>query len=245
MSKIKTISHAKIKPSSILFLLRAYNESSRIAGVIDTIMAAGFRKILVINDGSRDTTESIVRRYNNCILISHSYNRGAGAALETGFEFLRRSAKTLGVEFVVTFDSDGQHDIADIGEFTQAFEQNPDLDIVFGSRFVRKTQSNVPFHRRCVLWGGKIFTWIISGIKLTDSHNGYRMHHMRAVNAITLTMDGMEYASELIEQVRIHDLTLAEVPVNIHYDSYTLGKGQKHGGVWRIVSKIIVWKWFR
>ena len=114
MSKINTISHAKIKPSSILFLLRAYNESSRIAGVIDTIMAAGFRKILVINDGSRDTTESIVRRYNNCILISHSYNRGAGAALETGFEFLRRSAKTLGVEFVVTFDSDGQHDIADI-----------------------------------------------------------------------------------------------------------------------------------
>jgi glycosyltransferase involved in cell wall biosynthesis len=76
-------------------LLRAYNEESRITGVIDSIMAAGFRKILVINDGSRDATEALVRTYHNCIVISHSHNRGAGAALETGFEFLRRNASTL------------------------------------------------------------------------------------------------------------------------------------------------------
>ncbi len=37
-------------------------------------------------------------------------------------------------------------------------------------------------------------------------------------------MDGMEYASELIEQVRIHQLKWREVPVNIHYDEYSLGK---------------------
>jgi hypothetical protein len=53
---------------------------------------------------------------------------------------------------VVTFDADGQHDIADIGEFIRAFEKDPDLDIVFGSRFIRKTQTNVPFIRRCILW---------------------------------------------------------------------------------------------
>jgi hypothetical protein len=53
---------------------------------------------------------------------------------------------------VVTFDADGQHDIVDIEEFIQAFEKDPDLDIVFGSRFIRKTQTNVPFYRRCILW---------------------------------------------------------------------------------------------
>jgi polyprenyl-phospho-N-acetylgalactosaminyl synthase len=245
MSKINTHFRTKIPQEAVLFLLRAYNEEGRITQVIESIMTAGFRKILVINDGSRDNTENLVGAYSNCILISHSHNRGAWAALETGFEFLRRNASTLGVEFVVTFDADGQHDIEDIGAFIQAFEGTPDLDIVFGSRFIKKTRTNVPFYRRCILWGGMIFTWMISGIKLTDSHNGYRMHHMRAISAITLTMDGMEYASELIEQVRIHRLQFAEVPVNIRYDSYTLGKGQKHGGVWRIVSKMIIWKWFR
>ena len=73
-----------------------------------------------------------------------------------------------------------------------------------------------------------MFTWMISGIKLTDSHNGYRMIAVKSLVHLELTMDGMEYASELIEQVRIHGLIFAEVPVNITYDEYTLAKGQRH-----------------
>ena len=37
-------------------------------------------------------------------------------------------------------------------------------------------------------------------------------------------MDGMEYASELIDQIASHHLSFSEVPVNIHYDEYTLSK---------------------
>lgn len=130
----------------------------------------------------------------------------------------------LGIKFVLTFDADGQHDVADMQKFIDKFEQNPELDVIFGSRFIIKTNSNVPFFRRITLWGGKWFTWAVSGIELTDSHNGFRMLRTSAVQAIVLTMDGMEYASELIEQVRLQKLKFSEVPVNIHYDEYTLGK---------------------
>jgi hypothetical protein len=71
------------------------------------------------------------------------------------------------------------------------------------------------------------------------------MLSISAIRQIVLSMDGMEYASELIEQVRLQGLRFSEVPVNIRYDSYTMGKGQRHGGVWRIVSRIVWWKWFR
>ncbi len=128
-------------------------------------------------------------------------------------------------------------------KFLKAFEVDPQLDIVFGSRFVIKTDSNVPFFRRIILWGGKWFTWAISGIKLTDAHNGYRMHTIGAIRKIMLTMDGMEYASELIEQVRINELKFTEVPVNILYDEYTMKKGQRYGGAMRIAARII-WKKF-
>lgn len=198
-----------------------------------------------MNDGSKDETETIARSYSNVIYLEHSYNRGGGAALETGFEFLRRNAETLGIHFVVTFDADGQHTIKDVPKFIQAFEKFPEVDVVFGSRFIQKTDSNVPLLRRLTLWGGKWFTWAISGIRLTDSHNGYRMLRIEAVKKIILTMDGMEYASELIEQVRLQELKFAEVPVNIWYDEYTMGKGQRFGGMWRIASKILWWKWFR
>ena len=123
----------------------------------------------------------------------------------------------------------------------KAFERDPTLDIVFGSRFIVKTKSNVPWTRRIILFGGMIFTWAISGIKLTDSHNGYRMIRVDRLRDLRLTMDGMEYASELIELVHVHKLKFTEVPVNIHYDAYTLAKGQKHGGALRIVLRML-WK---
>jgi hypothetical protein len=50
------------------------------------------------------------------------------------------------------------------------------------------------------------------------------MMRVGALDQIRITMDGMEYASELIDQVGSHALRFAEVPVNIHYDAYTLGK---------------------
>jgi hypothetical protein len=50
------------------------------------------------------------------------------------------------------------------------------------------------------------------------------MMRVDILNQIRITMDGMEYASELIDQVGSHALRFTEVPVNIHYDAYTLGK---------------------
>jgi glycosyltransferase involved in cell wall biosynthesis len=62
--------------NEICFLIRAYNEASRIGGVIDEVIAAGYKKILVVNDGSRDNTEEIVRKYPNVIYLEHTQNRG-------------------------------------------------------------------------------------------------------------------------------------------------------------------------
>ena len=64
----------------------------------------------------------------------------------------------------------------------------------------------------------------MSNIHLTDSHNGYRMIRVDKLKYLPLKMNGMEYASELIEQISINKLKYREVPVNIHYDDYTLAK---------------------
>lgn len=123
--------------------------------------------------------------------------------------------------------------------FEKAYVDDASLDVVFGSRFVVKTNSNVPFFRRIILMGGKVFTRLISGISLTDSHNGYRMLRIASVEKIRLTMDGMEYASELVDRVRYFGMKFREVPVNIRYDEYTLGKGQKSSNAFNIAFKMI------
>ncbi len=235
-----------MQKNKLVFLIRAYNESSRIVGVIESIFARGFGEILVVDDGSTDwTPELLARAFDQPIhFVRHIVNRGAGAALETGFEYVRRNATKNGWDFLVTFDADGQHDIADIGLFFEAFEKDASLDIVFGSRFIVKTESNVPPLRRMILWGGRIFTRMISNINLTDSHNGYRMFRVGVLDTISLSMDGMEYASELIDQIHLGGFRYKEVPVNIHYDAYTLGKWQRFGWPFRIVARMIYKKFF-
>jgi hypothetical protein len=231
--------------SNVAFLIRSYNEAARVEGVLESVLSAGYAKILVVDDGSRDETPAIMARHPEILSVRHPQNRGGGAALETGLEFFRRHAHGLGIDFVVTFDADGQHDVRDVKVFEKAYKDDPSLDVVLGSRFVTETESNVPFFRRVILFGGRVFTSLVSGISLTDAHNGYRMLRMPSVRKIRLVMDGFEYASELVDQIRVHSLKFTEVPVNIRYDEYTLGKGQKSSNAFNIATRMLWSKFFR
>ena len=143
-----------MQKNKILFLIRAYNEATRIVSVIESIFHAGYDQILIIDDGSTDDTRELIEKHfpENIIFVRHPINRGAGAALETGFAFIRRYHEKSKWDYIVTFDADGQHDIGDISGFTQVFEEKPETQVVYGSRFITKTRSNVPRLRRVLLW---------------------------------------------------------------------------------------------
>lgn len=236
-----------MQKNKIVFLIRAYNEATRILEVIEGIIWAGFDQILVIDDGSTDHTDVLLSsliQSKSIHYVRHVTNRGAGAALETGFAYIRSSHELNHWKYVVTFDADGQHDIKDMDHFMDLFKKNESLDIIFGSRFIRKTNSNVPFFRRIILWGGRIFTSVVSWVHLTDAHNGYRMFRVNILDKVHITMDGMEYASEFIDQIGIHKFHFSEVPVNIHYDDYTMTKWQRHGWPLRIAGRMLYKKFF-
>ena len=232
-----------INKNEIIFLIRAYNEATRIVPVIESIFRDGYTHILIVDDGSRDNTLEVLSQFPTLHVIHHPFNRGGGAALETGLEYVRRNGSGLGIHYVVTFDADGQHHVEDMPVFLEAFEKDPTLDLVLGSRFIIKTDTNVPLFRRLTLLGGQFFTLFISGVWLTDAHNGYRMMTLKTVKKIHLTMDGMEYGSEFVDEMRHQKCRFAEVPVNVTYTEDTLAKGQHLGGAWRIVTKML-WKKF-
>lgn len=236
----------RVQKNSILFLIRSYNESTRIISVIESIIAWGFDQILVVDDGSSDGTFELLEAHfgDTISVIRHPINRGAWAGLETWFAFFRKEAISHGWEYLVTFDADGQHKIEDMQGFLEYFEKDPKTDVVYGSRFIEKTNSNVPFFRRIILWWGRIFTSFISWVTLTDAHNGYRMFRASVIHKVSITMNGMEYASELIDQIHEHGYAIREVPVNIHYDAYTLAKWQKYGWALRIAVRMIIKKFF-
>jgi polyprenyl-phospho-N-acetylgalactosaminyl synthase len=226
-----------------VFLIRAYNEWLVIKWVIDDIINAWYKNILVIDDGSTDWSNKIFKSFwNKLVVVRHLKNRGAWAALETWFEYLRRFWE---VKYIISFDADGQHSIKDLDNFTKEFKNDKDLWVVLGSRFIKKTNSNVPFLRKITLFLWRVFTFFVSGVYLTDAHNGYRVFTLKSIKKIKLTIDWMAYASEVIEEIKSNKIKFKEVPVNINYTKYSLSKWQKDGNAINIAFRFIWNKFFK
>ena len=236
-------SQKKIIEWNIVFIVRVYNEASVLEWVIQEIIDSNHGNILIVNDGSTDNSRVLLEKFwNKITLLNHLQNRWWWAALRTAFEYLKRYGKT---QFVVTFDADWQHSLTDLNNFIQSFKENEKLDIVLWSRFIEDTKTNVPLSRRIILSWWKIFTYFMSNIYLTDSHNWYRMFKLDCLDKIEISMDWMEYASEIIESIWKYNLAYKEVPVNIKYTQYSLKKGQHNSNALSIAGRFIWSKFFR
>ena len=185
--------------------------------------------IIVVDDSSTDNSYK-----KACIkdiyLLKHSVNLGQGAALQTGIEY----AKELGCSYVVTFDSDGQHNPDDIEPFVQRLGKG-DVDIVLGSRFLGTTE-NMPTRKKYLLKLSRFFTWVTTGIWLTDSHNGFRAINIERFPNFEITQNRMAHASEIISIIKTLGMRYAEMPCHIRYTDYTLKKGQS---MWNSINIII------
>jgi len=105
-----------------------------------------------------------------------------------------------------------------------------------------KKNKDTPFVRKMFLKGGAFVIFLMYGIRLTDSHNGFRAMSRKAAQKIQITSDGMEHASEILEQVKKKRLKYMEVPVRIIYTDYSIKGGQSTFNSFRILFKMLL-KW--
>lgn len=228
--------------ASEIFIIPAYNEWEVLTTTIQEVLDAWYTNIIVVNDGSRDNTRNILASFWKKIVVLHHYkNRWQGAALETGFEYVRRFWWDTG--YVVTYDSDGQHDIADIVKFREyAWD---DIDVLLGSRFLSESKTNVSLKKKIVLKLWIILTFFLSQIRLSDTHNWFRYIKKTALKDIFITIDGMWHASEIIDIIAQKKLRYKEVPVHIKYTEYSLAKWQKISNGMNVLTRFIWSKFFR
>ncbi len=243
----------KSPKDSFVFLVRAWNEGNVIKSVLKSILEKWFTKIIVVNDGSVDNTTEVVQNLINktpnatIVLLSHIINRGWWAANKTWFSYIQKYTKELNIDWVVTYDADGQMDINDMDVFMSAIREKKNQGIIayLWSRFIWwASHTNMPTSRRIILWGSKIITLLFNRLNVTDPHNGYRVLHASVIPKLYITSDGMMYASELLDSIRIFDIPYREIPVNIKYTDYSLWKGQKNRNALRILGELIYKKVF-
>lgn len=239
----KTVS-TKDDHQSAQVLLKTYavipmfEEEKVIAQVLNELKSYGI-KAIVIDDGSSDQStqqvQELIHQGHEINLICHPINLGQGAALMTGFDL----AQTLDCDYVVTFDSDGQHDPQDALAMLLHLHKSTHLDMVLGSRFLGSSQ-NMPFSRRILLKLATIFTQLSGGPKLSDSHNGLRAIRTGALTHLQLKQARMAHASELLYLIKAKQLNFEEFPVTIKYTEHSLSKGQSSWAALTIVKDLFL-----
>ena len=207
------------KYSQVAIVVAMYREEAIIQEVVNDLKAT-FPLVICVDDGSDDSS-AIQAGKAGAEVICHPFNLGQGAALQTGIE---AALNHPDVQYIVTFDADGQHLASDAELMVNKLMQTGN-DVVFGSRFL-DGRTELQRAKRLVLKCAILYTNALSGMKLTDAHNGLRAFKRNVAQSIHLTHDGMAHATEIVNQIGKAGFSFCEMPVHIKYTDYSKAKGQ-------------------
>lgn len=193
----------------VIAVIPAYNEERFIGSVV--LQTRRFvETVIVVDDGSADTTGEIARAAG-ALVLTHERNRGKGKALETGL----KKARELLPGAVVILDADGQHLPSEIPQILEPILSG-EADMVVGSRYLNGN-SRVPLVR---ILGHRVFNSLTnhtSGVHLTDSQNGFRAFSGRVLNALSFHSNGFSVESEMQFLAREYGWKVKEVPITVRY----------------------------
>lgn len=192
-------------------VIPAFNSAGTIGPLVRNAKRQGLT-VLVVNDGSNDQTAPLASQ-EGAVVISHLRNEGKGRALRTGFEYALRTQ----YDGVITMDSDGQHDPAEIPALIEAGERQH-AGIVIGNRMTTPT---MPLIRR---WVNRLLSWIVSAVArqpMPDSQSGFRLIHKEVLSSVPLRANGFDIETELLLAAAQQRWKTIFVPVRTTYDNHT------------------------
>ncbi len=189
-------------------LIPALNCAGSIAGVV-TGARRWSETVLVVNDGSVDATAECAVQAGATV-VSHEHNRGKGAALRTGMQWLAQH----GFHHVLTMDADGQHLSEEIPLLLEACAAAPDA-LIIGARQI-PPQATTP----AKLFGNRFANrWveIACGLRLPDTQSGFRVYPLRPVLALRVRANHFAFETEVLIRAARAGIPIRSVPVQVYY----------------------------
>ncbi len=200
------------RKDKILIVIPAFNEAEKIHVVVQEIRrAVPEAVVLVVNDGSRDQTETRARAAGAKVL-THPFNMGYGVALQTGYKFSLRN----GFDYVLQMDGDGQHDPRYLPILLREVREGG-ADVVVGSRFLGAGDYRAARLRQMGICLFRFLASRLCGQKITDPTSGYQALNRRAVEFCARDSFPGDYPdADVLVMMHRAGLRIREVPVQMH-----------------------------
>jgi UDP-N-acetylglucosamine---dolichyl-phosphate N-acetylglucosaminyltransferase len=192
-------------------VIAAYFEEQRIGNVLQKVKKQGFKKVIVVDDGSKDHTSAVAAEHGATVL-THVVNLGKGAAMKTGADYAREQK----AKAIIFMDADGQHRPEELPLFLKELQKG--YDIVFG---YRKRTNDMPFVRRAGNWTLNVVVKLFYNMNLQDCLSGYRAVTVQAYDIIRWNSRDYSVESEMIARAGRNNLRYAQFQIDtIYHDKY-------------------------
>lgn len=205
----------------ILIGVPVYNEEKHITEVLREVCKYP-HDVLVVDDGSSDSTPTLLEDHD-IEVIRHTENHGVGRTLQGMF----RWAAQHHFDWLITLDSDGQHDPAEIADFIERTNCD-DADIISGSRYLETHSENdmPPKEREAI---NRQVTLELNGalkIQITDTFTGYKAYRVSMLNVFDIDVDGYAFPIQFWVQAAVARMRICEIPIRLIYNDLN----RKFGG---------------
>ncbi len=208
----------------LTIIIPVYNEIKTIEKLLNKIIRLNIKKqIIVVDDGSSDGTQSILKKFNKKIdkLIFHKKNSGKGAAIKSAQKFVR--GKYTGIQ-----DADLEYDPKDLIKIVSSMERKKNK-IIYGSRVLKKSmfKNTQNFTHVIRIWGNIFLTKVsnfLNNQNLTDAHTCYKVMDSKIFRKIELKEKGFSFCPEITTKLSLMNLEIKEIPISYYGRTYEEGK---------------------
>ncbi|MFA6467872.1 MAG: glycosyltransferase family 2 protein [Bacteroidota bacterium] len=195
---------------NVAVVIPSYNAAVSLPELLErTLAVISKEKIIVVNDGSTDQTRETAGRIGVKV-ISHEHNKGKGAALQTGFQYVLQND----FDAVITMDADLQHQPEEIPNFISCHSKG-NRDIIIGNRL--HNTAGMPVHR---LLSNTLTTAMVrlrTGAIIKDSQSGFRFITRRVLEKISVRSEGFEAETEFLIKAAAAGFSFDAIPIATIY----------------------------
>ncbi|MDE7376449.1 MAG: glycosyltransferase family 2 protein [Muribaculaceae bacterium] len=203
------MSKRPVHPARICVVIPTYDNAGTVVDVIERTRPH-IKDIIVVDDGSTDSTAALLRQAGDITVVTHERNRGKGRALLSGFA----KARELGFDCVITIDADGQHYPEDLPLFIEAAQKMPGTIIVGSRGFGHK---NMAAKSKFANKFSNFWFALQTGIRLPDTQTGYRLYPLDELHGLGLITSRYESELELMVYAAWHAVPVRPIDVRVHY----------------------------
>ena len=209
--------------NDIAIIVPSLDPDKNLNMVVDGMSAAGFDKIILVDDGSHEDRKGPFRKaveeHPGCVLLVHEVNKGKGRAMKTAFVHILDNMPEI--SGCITIDGDGQHTPEDAVRIAESMKEHPD-DIVFGCRNFDEEQ--VPTRNKM---GNKITAWVFKaffGMQISDAQTGLRGFPRKYLKElIDVEGERYEYESNMLMYMSEENIPFSEISIQTVYSDDNSG----------------------